>query len=222
MKKVDVEDIKAYGNFAVILRCLLAKNNMTQGDLAEAVGMSEATITHYVKGKYTPSQKNLAKIAKCLNVTPQAFYGTVEEYTPYLNSSETRFAMRLTSLLKEKNVTQEQLAKAVGVSRQTVSYYANGKQLPMTDVMVKIAKFFDTSVESFLEDPSKQMDKPFDMKLYVTRMPENKYECKFHKWGMSYTSNGCEETHECKFGGDCDFKDGKCSRINALKGSNES
>ena len=85
----------------------------------------------------------------------------------------------------------------------------------------EIAKFFDTSIESFLEDPSKQMNKPFDMKLYVTRMPESKYECRFHKWGMSYTSNGCEETHECKFGGDCDFKNGRCSRINALKGNDE-
>lgn len=216
MRKIDINDLKECGKFAVILKCLLAKNNMTQGQLAKATGMSEATITHYVKGKYTPSQKNLSKIARCLGVSPQSFFDSIEEYTQYINSTETRFAIRLTSLLKEKNITQEQLAKAIGVSRQTVSYYVNGKQLPMTDIMVKIAKYFDTSVESFIEEKPIDIELPYQTKILVNKMPQNKYSCKFAKFGVSYSENGCEECYQCKFGGVCNLHNNECSYLTEL------
>ena len=210
MKKVDLNDLKECGHFAVILKCLLAKNNMTQGDLAKAVGMSEATITHYVKGKYTPSQKNLAKIAECLGVTPQDFYGDIDDYAPFLNSAESRFTKRLNSLLKEKKITQEQLAKEIGVSRQTICYYTNGKQLPMTDTIIKIAQYFGTTVDSFfaIEEPIEQNE----MKILVSKMPESKQRCIFATKRIDVSASG-SETWYCTLGGNCDLMDRVCSHL---------
>ena len=42
----------------------------------------------------------------------------------------TTFAKRITAARKEKKLTQEQVAQAVGVSRQTVSHWENGRIEP--------------------------------------------------------------------------------------------
>ena len=47
----------------------------------------------------------------------------------------------------KKNVTQEQLAEAVGVSRQTIVAIEKGNYTPSVLLALKIAKFFHTTVE---------------------------------------------------------------------------
>ena len=42
----------------------------------------------------------------------------------------TTFAKRITAARKGKKLTQEQVAQAVGVSRQTVSHWENGRVEP--------------------------------------------------------------------------------------------
>ena len=53
-----------------------------------------------------------------------------------------------------KDVTQQQLADSVGVSRQTIVAIEKGKFLPSTPLAIKIARFFEKTVESIfiLED----------------------------------------------------------------------
>lgn len=45
------------------------------------------------------------------------------------------------------NVTQEMLAKAVGVTRQTIIAIEKGNYTPSVLLAIKIARFFNTSVE---------------------------------------------------------------------------
>lgn len=54
----------------------------------------------------------------------------------------------------EKNITQQQLADAVGVSRQTIVAIENNRFMPSTPLALKICRFFETSVEALfiLED----------------------------------------------------------------------
>ena len=49
-------------------------------------------------------------------------------------------------LRKEKNMTQDDLAEQLYVSRQTVSNYENGKSNPDIDMLVKIAEILETDV----------------------------------------------------------------------------
>lgn len=48
----------------------------------------------------------------------------------------------------KKGATQEELAEAVGVSRQTVIAIEKGNYVPSVLLALKIAAFFDTTVES--------------------------------------------------------------------------
>lgn len=51
------------------------------------------------------------------------------------------------ALRREKDVTQEEFAKAIGVSRQTVIAIEKGNYIPSLLLGMKIAKFFERSVE---------------------------------------------------------------------------
>jgi putative transcriptional regulator len=53
-----------------------------------------------------------------------------------------------------KNISQEELAKKIKVSRQTINAMEKGKYVPSTLLALKLAHFFETHVEAIfmLED----------------------------------------------------------------------
>lgn len=55
---------------------------------------------------------------------------------------------RIKDLRKENNVTQEDLALAVGVTRQTIISLENGKYNASLQLAFKIAKYFGTEIEN--------------------------------------------------------------------------
>lgn len=54
---------------------------------------------------------------------------------------------RLEEIRKAKGITQEELANALEVSRQTVESLENGRYNPSIILAFKIARFFDVSIE---------------------------------------------------------------------------
>ena len=53
-----------------------------------------------------------------------------------------------------KNISQEELAKKISVSRQTINAMEKGKYVPSTVLTLKLARFFEKPVEEIftLED----------------------------------------------------------------------
>ncbi len=49
------------------------------------------------------------------------------------------------------DITQQDLATAIGVSRQTINSIESGKYVPSTVLSLKIARFFNKSVESIFQ-----------------------------------------------------------------------
>ena len=54
---------------------------------------------------------------------------------------------RIEDIRKEKGIRQEDFAKAMGVSRQTISSLENGRYNPSILLAYKIAKYFEMSIE---------------------------------------------------------------------------
>ena len=54
---------------------------------------------------------------------------------------------RLEEIRKAKGITQEELANALEVSRQTVGSLENGRYNPSIILAFKIARFFDVYIE---------------------------------------------------------------------------
>lgn len=54
---------------------------------------------------------------------------------------------KLETFRKSKGLTQEELANALGVSRQTIHSIETSKYLPSIMLAFKIARFFDVMIE---------------------------------------------------------------------------
>ena len=57
---------------------------------------------------------------------------------------------RLKELRKQRNLTQKDLAKILGVYPQSVGYYENNINKPDPDMLIKIADYFQVSVDYLL------------------------------------------------------------------------
>jgi len=60
------------------------------------------------------------------------------------------FSKRLTDLRQSKGLTQNELAELVNVSRSALSLYELGKREPDYETLVRLADFFDVSVDYLL------------------------------------------------------------------------
>ena len=54
---------------------------------------------------------------------------------------------RIETIRKEQGILQDEMAKALGVSRQTISSLENGRYNPSIMLAYKIAKFFGMTIE---------------------------------------------------------------------------
>lgn len=60
------------------------------------------------------------------------------------------FSNTLRALRKDHKVTQEELAKAVGVSKSSINMYERGEREPSIETLKKIAKYFHVSMNILL------------------------------------------------------------------------
>lgn len=54
---------------------------------------------------------------------------------------------KIEDIRKERGIRQEDFAKAMGVSRQTISSLENGRYNPSIILAYKIAKYFEMTIE---------------------------------------------------------------------------
>ncbi|WP_069651000.1 helix-turn-helix domain-containing protein [Caloranaerobacter ferrireducens] len=57
---------------------------------------------------------------------------------------------RIKKLRKEKNITQKELAKILNIQNSTLSQYENGINEPSDEIKIKIADFFNVSIDYLL------------------------------------------------------------------------
>ena len=57
----------------------------------------------------------------------------------------------INTLRKENNLTQEQLAEALGVSNRTVSRWETGNNIPDLDMLIILADYFDIEIKELIE-----------------------------------------------------------------------
>ncbi len=64
-------------------------------------------------------------------------------------------AKRILELRSKHNISQGELSKMVGVTRQTISSWENGKSVPDINQSVKLAKAFKITLDELIKEEEK-------------------------------------------------------------------
>ena len=64
--------------------------------------------------------------------------------------------MNLSELRKKKNISQEELANALGITQGAVSAYETGRWEPSITTIKKMASILDCTVDELLKDPKEE------------------------------------------------------------------
>ena len=60
------------------------------------------------------------------------------------------FAQRVKQLRKNKHLTGKQLGNILGITKTGISYWENGRSVPDNEMLLKLADFFDVSIDYLL------------------------------------------------------------------------
>ncbi len=73
------------------------------------------------------------------------------------------FAKRLINLRENRNLYQKDIAKIFNVEQATVSNWEKGKRIPDSDTLIKIANYFNVSIDYLLGNENKMnMDREME------------------------------------------------------------
>ena len=90
------------------------------------------------------------------------------------------------NLREKNNLTQEQLAERVQVTRQAVSRWETGETQPNTDTLKLLSRVFDVSINTLLGSPRQLVCQCCGMPLtedgLISREPDGSYNEDYCKW----------------------------------------
>ena len=72
------------------------------------------------------------------------------------NTVEQIIANNLIALRKNKNLKQSELSEAIGYSDKTISRWENGMSVPDISTLIKLAKFYNVSLEDLTKENAMQ------------------------------------------------------------------
>ena len=132
--------------FAERLQELLYVADLNAFTLTQKLGCGHNCIYRYLKGE-NPSLEILIKIADYFQCSTDFLLGFTEDSgnPPFL--SIPPFQERLSYLLNHYGITRYRLQKMTDLSPSLMYYYSKGQKSPTLDVIIRIAKALECSVD---------------------------------------------------------------------------
>lgn len=129
-------------------------HNLSQRAFGKIVGAAQNTVCNWENGKREPDNDTIVRIAGLFGVSVDYLLGKDDCPTP-----KNTFEERLKQIRNEKQLSQAELAKELGVSQSTVGMWENGKNKPGYPTLIKLSKIFDVSLDYLLgEDKNDKSD----------------------------------------------------------------
>ena len=82
------------------------------------------------------------------------------------------FQKNLDQLIRQHGGNQKDLSAYLGVSKQTVSAWVNGRAYPRADIMERIAYYFGTTISALVYDQREQMEEA-EIVYFFHALPED-------------------------------------------------
>ncbi len=126
------------------LNKLMKENNITRDDLSKAINEPYTSIREWDTGSSFPRDSKIDKICKYFNIK------SYELFKEEQCNTENDFKTRVKELRVCKNLTQEQLAKKLNVSRSNVANWENGSNTATQEMLNNLSDFFNCSTDYLL------------------------------------------------------------------------
>lgn len=88
------------------------------------------------------------------------------------------FKNRLTELRKQKKISQEELAKTIGVHQNVIGRYERGEAKPSIEGATKLAKALEVSLDYLVGNTDIELDKNIIEKVItIQKLPDKDKQC---------------------------------------------
>ena len=84
-----------------------------------------------------------------------------------------KLSNNLKNIRKENNLSQEQLAEKLGVSRQAVSKWESGQSYPEMDKVLLICKLFNYNIDELMNENVKEVNETKQSKVNINKYVED-------------------------------------------------
>ncbi len=132
----------------LILKTLRESSKISQDKLSKIIGVSRSTVAMWETNSSQPDIDTLIKLANFFNVSLDYL---LERTTEPLPEKKEGMQMRAKDIRNELNISQADVAKHIGVSQQAYANYERGARQPDIDTLIKLANFFNVSLDYLLE-----------------------------------------------------------------------
>lgn len=78
-----------------------------------------------------------------------------------------KFQERIRKLRSDAQITMNELAKALGVSKSRINMWENAGTVPKEDILVRISKYFNVSIDYLLGNDEMEGKEPDNEKLEI-------------------------------------------------------
>lgn len=137
--------------FGAKLKELRQNNGLTQSELAIKLDTSKSNISKYESNSIEPNIKTLLLISKYFQIPIDELLAEETMNIPSsLSSNGQHFCKILSHLRKEKGISQHELAKYIGISREAITNLEINKRKPDMEILIKLADYFDVSTDFLL------------------------------------------------------------------------
>lgn len=173
--------------------------NLTQEQLCKEIGIAQSTLGMIESNQRSAGRKTLTKFANFFNVT-------VDSLLKADDNNLNNLGDKIKLLRKEKKITQQELANALSLSQSTIGMIEKNRQGVGRKTLIKIANFFNVTVDYLLSDDEKiecteEIKKERDYSLTIKEQEDIDDEAKkiIEELTMSFSKNKDSLTDEDYF-----------------------
>lgn len=137
-------------NLSENLKDLMTEAEIKAPALALATGVDPSTILSLLRGDGLPYVDTLVSLADHFRCSTDYLLGLTDRLEDIPFKKRPPFPEQLTFLLNHFKITKYRLEKQTGLSEKTVNRWHNGKTQPTIESLIRLANFFDCSVDFIL------------------------------------------------------------------------
>ena len=161
-ENTSIKEVNAKKNVTILSERLKQTREhlkISRKDVAEHLGIAVRTYASYENGEREPNSETLISLSKLYNVSTDYMLGLSD--TPISHSDGTKFSRRLKELRNARNMTQQDLADMIGISKSSINMYEHGEREPGIETLKALGDIFDVDLDYIVgktNTPQKSLD----------------------------------------------------------------